>query len=246
MTALEFAVQDVAGALGARRVGADRVELCAALGGTGGLTPSIGTIEAVARTGIPTHVLIRCRAGGFVYTDDEIAVMNADARAAVAAGAAGLVVGALTPDQRVDIDGVRRILHGVPVDGMALTFHRAIDQIDDRATALDTVIDYGMTRVLTSGGASCCAAGLDELAAMVEHAAGRIEIMAGGGVTVDDIPALHHSGVDAIHLSARRVVADDGGPGGGGTSGHEQLDGQLAAAAAARLRSMDPADRPPS
>ncbi|MFF2087465.1 copper homeostasis protein CutC [Nocardia sp. NPDC058176] len=245
MTALEFAVQDVAGALGARRAGADRVELCAALGNTGGLTPSIGTIEAVVGAGVPVHALIRCRAGGFVYTDDdEIAVMNADARAAVAAGVAGLVVGALTQDHRVDVEAVRRVLDGIEVEDMELTFHRAIDQIDDRSAALDTLIDSGITRVLTSGGASRCAEGLDELAAMVEHADGRIQIMAGGGVTVGDIPALHRAGVDAIHLSARRLVADDGGPGGGGASGHEQLDNQLAAAAAAQLRFADSDGRP--
>ncbi|MFD3510823.1 copper homeostasis protein CutC [Nocardia sp. NPDC058666] len=236
MTALEFAVQDVAGALGARRVGADRVELCAALGSTGGLTPSIGTIEAVVGTGIPVHVLIRCRAGGFVYADAaELAVMNADARAAVSAGASGLVVGALTPDHRVDVEGLRRVLDGVAVEDIELTFHRGIDQIRDREAALDTLIAGGMTRVLTSGGAATCAEGLDELAAMVEHAAGRIQIMAGGGVTVGDIPALHRVGVDAVHLSARRVIADDGGPGGGGKSGQEQLDEELAADAAAEL-----------
>ncbi|MFD4442886.1 copper homeostasis protein CutC [Nocardia sp. NPDC058519] len=238
MTALEFAVQDVAGALGARRVGADRVELCAALGSTGGLTPSIGTIEAVVGTGIPVHVLIRCRAGGFVYTDaDELAVMNADARAAVSAGASGLVVGALTPDHQVDVEGVRRVLDGI--DDIELTFHRGIDQIRDRAAALETLIAGGMTRVLTSGGAATCAEGLDGLAAMVDHAAGRIQIMAGGGITVGDIPALHRVGVSGIHLSARRVIADDGGPGGGGKSGHEQLDEELAGAAARQLLAVD-------
>ncbi|MBC7303658.1 MAG: copper homeostasis protein CutC [Nocardia sp.] len=240
MTALEFAVQDVAGALGARRAGADRVELCAALGSTGGLTPSIGAIEAVAGTGIAVHVLIRCRAGGFVYADaEEITVMNADARAAVSAGASGLVVGALTRDHQVDVERLRRVLDGVGGDDIELTFHRGIDQIRDREAALDTLITGGFTRVLTSGGAATCAEGLDRLAAMVEHAAGRIQVMAGGGVTVGDIAALHRIGVDGIHLSARRVVTDDGGPGGGGRSGHEQLDEELAIAAARQLHAVD-------
>lgn len=243
MTALEFAVQDVAGAIGARRVGANRVELCAALGSTGGLTPSIGMIEAVVATGIPVHALIRCRAGGFVYAEaDDIDVMNADAKAAVSAGVAGLVVGALTPEHRVDVETLERILDGVSVDGIELTFHRAIDQIGDRLAAIDSLIAWGMTRVLSSGGAASCADGLDGLAAMVDQAAGRLQVMAGGGVTVADIPALHRIGVDAIHLSARRVVADDGGPGGGGTTGHEQLDEELAAAVAAQLRDVASAD----
>ncbi|GEM35281.1 copper homeostasis protein CutC [Nocardia neocaledoniensis NBRC 108232] len=240
MTALEFAVQDVAGALGARRVGADRVELCAALGGTGGLTASIGTIAAVVATGMPVHALIRCRAGGFEYRDPaEVAVMNADARAAVSAGVAGLVLGALTPQRRVDVDTLRRVLEGVPVEDIELTFHRAIDVISDRAAAVDTLVELGITRVLTSGGATRCAEGIADLAAMVDHAAGRIQIMAGGGVTVADLPALHGAGVDAVHLSARRVVADDGGPGGGGTTGHDQLDEDVAFAVAAQLRQLD-------
>ncbi|MFC9877737.1 copper homeostasis protein CutC [Nocardia salmonicida] len=240
MTALEFAVQDVAGALGARRAGADRVELCAALGGTGGLTPSIGTIEAVVGTGIPVHVLIRCRAGGFVYSDAaELAVMNADARAAVSAGASGLVIGALTPAHQVDDEGLRRVLDGVDVDDIELTFHRGMDQIRDREAALDTLIAEGMTRVLTSGGAATCAEGVDGLAALVDRAAGRIQIMAGGGISVGDIPALLRTGVDGIHLSARRVIADDGGPGGGGKTGHEQLDEELAVAAARQLLAVD-------
>ncbi|MEV0336739.1 copper homeostasis protein CutC [Nocardia sp. NPDC050717] len=240
MTALEFAVQDVAGARGACRAGADRVELCAALGATGGLTASIGMIEAVVATGVPVHALIRCRAGGFVYRDaEDVAVMNADARAAVSAGVAGLVVGALTPERRVDVDTLRRVLEGVPVEDIELTFHRAIDVISDRAAAVDTLVELGMTRVLTSGGAARCAEGIAELAAMVDHAAGRIQIMAGGGITLADLPALHRTGVDAVHLSARRIVADDGGPGGGGATGHEQLDEDVASSVATGLRQLD-------
>lgn len=245
MTALEFAVQDVAGARGACRVGADRVELCAALGATGGLTASSGTIEAVVAIGVPTHALIRCRAGGFGYLEpEEIAVMNADARAAVSAGVAGLVVGALTPQRRVDVDTLRRVLEGVPVADIELTFHRAIDVIDDRAAAVDTLVELGVTRVLTSGGAARCADGIAELAALVDHAAGRIQIMAGGGITVADLPALHWAGVDAVHLSARRVVADDGGPGGGGTAGHDRFDEDVAFSVATGLRQLDLARRP--
>ncbi|WP_407810880.1 copper homeostasis protein CutC, partial [Staphylococcus aureus] len=78
MTVLELAVQDVRGARIARSVGATRVELCAALGPTGGLTPSIGVIEAVSDVGIAVHPLIRPRAGGFVFSPDEVWVMEHD------------------------------------------------------------------------------------------------------------------------------------------------------------------------
>ena len=231
---LELAVQDVAGARIARRAGASRVELCTALGATGGLTPSIGMIEAVAAQGIAVHPLIRCRPGGFVYDADEIAVMARDIRAAVGAGASGVVVGALTPGMAVDRDALARLLDGIDPYAVEVTFHRAMDVVDDRATALDALAPSGIIRVLTSGGAPRCIDGLDALTAMVAHAHGRIQVMAGGGIRVDDIAAVAGTGVDAIHLSARRTVADSGGPG-GGSGDYDAVDETLALAAAAAL-----------
>ncbi|BAH49495.1 copper homeostasis protein CutC [Rhodococcus opacus] len=231
---LELAVQDVAGARIARRAGASRVELCTALGATGGLTPSIGMIEAVAAQGIAVHPLIRCRPGGFVYDADEIAVMARDIRAAMGAGASGVVVGALTPGLAVDRDALARLLDGIDPYAVEVTFHRAMDVVDDRATALDALARSGIIRVLTSGGAQRCIDGLDALSAMVAHAHGRIQVMAGGGIRVDDIAAVAGTGVDAIHLSARRTVADSGGPG-GGSGGYDEVDDTLALAAAAAL-----------
>ncbi|MFC9363553.1 copper homeostasis protein CutC [Rhodococcus sp. NPDC057014] len=231
---LELAVQDVAGARIALRAGASRVELCTALGATGGLTPSIGMIEAVVAQGIAVHPLIRCRPGGFVYDADEIAVMARDIRAAVGAGASGVVVGALTPGSAVDRDALARLLDGIDPYAAEVTFHRAMDVVDDRATALDALARSGIIRVLTSGGAPRCIDGLDALSAMVAHAHGRIQVMAGGGIRIDDIAAVARTGVDAVHLSARRTVADSGGPG-GGSGDYDAVDETLALAAAAAL-----------
>ncbi|MGW4338223.1 copper homeostasis protein CutC [Rhodococcus koreensis] len=231
---LELAVQDVAGARIARRAGASRVELCTALGATGGLTPSIGMIEAVVAQGIAVHPLIRCRPGGFVYDADEIAVMACDIRAAVGTGASGVVVGALTPGLAVDRDALARLIDGIDPYAVEVTFHRAMDVVDDRATALDALARSGIIRVLTSGGAPRCIDGLDALSAMVAHAHGRIQVMAGGGIRVDDIAAVAGTGVDAVHLSARRTVADSGGPG-GGSGDYDTVDETLALAAAAAL-----------
>ncbi|HLS74700.1 MAG TPA: copper homeostasis protein CutC, partial [Actinomycetaceae bacterium] len=98
---LEVAVQDPAGAATARDAGADRVELCAALD-LGGLTPSIAMVEAVVATGIPVHVLVRPRAGGFRYSATEVSLMVRDIEAIVDTGAAGVVIGALTADDTLD------------------------------------------------------------------------------------------------------------------------------------------------
>lgn len=232
--AVEIAVQDAASARTARAAGADRVELCSALPATGGVTPSVGLVEAVVAVGLPVHVLIRPRPGGFVHDADERAVMLRDVRAALAAGAAGVVSGGLTDDGRVDRDLLARLVDAT--GGASFTFHRAIDAVDDRLAALDALLAAGVGRVLTSGGAARAGDGVAALAELVARADGRLEIQAGGGVTVEAIPGLVRAGVDAIHLSARRrVVAARVGPG-GGEAAHDVADGEVVAAAVAAVR----------
>lgn len=238
--ALEIAVQDTDGVRVAAEVGAQRVELCAALGATGGLTPSIGLVEAAVRAAaevgtapLEVHPLIRPRPGGFVFSAAEIDVQVRDVRAVVAAGAAGVVIGALTPDGQVDAEAVRALV--AAAGGRDVTFHRAIDVVEDVTGALDLLAALGVTRVLTSGGAPSSIDGVDRLRAMATHAAGRVQIQAGGGVRPQDVEALVAAGVDAVHLSAKRTLSDDGGPGGGGGAGYEVTDPEVARAARAAV-----------
>lgn len=233
--ALELAVQDVAGVRVAVRLGVERVELCSALA-LGGLTPSLAVVEAaVAAAGaVGVHVLVRPRAGDFRYDADEVAVMVADVRRAVVAGADGVVVGALDgtglPDLAV-LDRLREAAEGVQV-----TFHRAVDVSADPVTALDLVAGSGVDRVLTSGGAARAVDGADRLRRMVGVAAGRLEVMAGAGVDAAAVPALLATGVDALHFSARRRVAARGIPLGQSEDGHDVTDEGLAAAVVAAVR----------
>lgn len=233
--ALEIAVQDVAGVRIAQDAGADRVELCVALAATGGLTPSIGLVEAAVASGMPVHALIRTRPGGFCYDAGELDVLVRDVRAVVRAGAAGVVVGALTPDGAVDQDAVRALV--AAAGGASVTFHRALDVVADARAALDRLAALGVTRVLTSGGATRSIDGRDALAELAAHARGRVEVMAGGGVRVGDIGALFAAGVDAVHLSARRSVRDPGAAGpGGGSGGYDVTDEATVRAAVAARR----------
>lgn len=239
MTALEIAVQDAVGARIAFTAGADRVELCQALSATGGLTPSAGAVDAVLAESDAPHrvaVLVRPRAGGFVYAAEEVAVVAADVADVRRRGVGAVVVGALTRDGRVDrsaLDAWRSAAQGID-----LVFHRAIDTLADPRSAIGDLVECGVTRVLTSGGAKRSLDGADVLAGMVDEAAGRLEVMAGGGVGVDDIPALLALRVHAIHLSAKRFSHDDapGGPGGGSAAGYDVTDADIVGRAVQAVR----------
>lgn len=217
----------------AKEVGAARVELATALA-LGGLTPSPATLElAVEAAGVDgpeVHVLIRPRAGGFHYDEDELAVAELDVRRAIAAGATGVVIGALDAEGRLDLFAMARLRDAA--GGAPVTLHRAIDVTADPVATLQSARELGLGRVLTSGGASAAIDGIDTLRALVAAAEGEIEIMAGSGVDVISAPVLAASGVDAIHFSAKRAVAEDGGVRMGsasdGVGGYEVTDRDIA------------------
>ena len=237
--ALEIAVTSPAGALVARDGGADRVELCVGLE-LGGLTPSQALVETTHETGIPAHALVRCRPGGFVYDDDELALMEREVRTVLRSGAAGVVVGALRADRTLDEDALRRFVDAArAVSARAeVTLHRAVDHAADPVATAGRLADLGLTRVLTSGGAPSAPAGAATIARMVD-AAGPVQVMAGAGVRPGDVPALVGAGVAAVHLSAKRSAGTGhaGVPMGAGDRGdaHSVTDATVVAAARAAL-----------
>ncbi|MDE0545626.1 copper homeostasis protein CutC [Microbacterium sp. C7(2022)] len=222
---VEIAVQDAVGARSALAAGAQRLELCQALE-VGGLTPSLGLIQATCEAVDPAavFVLVRPRPGGFVYSDEEVDVVTADIHACVSRGVGGVVVGALDAGGAVDTKVVQRWRDAT--GDATLVFHRAIDASRDPLESLALLVDAGVNRVLTSGGALRAIDGVETLAALSAQANARVEVMAGGGVSPTDIPALVAAGVDAVHLSARHRVGEDApaGPGGGTSTGHDATD----------------------
>ncbi|TDT79398.1 copper homeostasis protein CutC [Arthrobacter sp. AG258] len=237
---LELAVENAGGVRLAAAVGAARVELCAALAETEGITPSIGTIGQACGLGLPVHVLVRPRPGDFSYSPEELDVIEHDATAALAAGAAGVVVGVLSPDGSPDIPAIRRIVAAARAvkPEAEITFHRAFDAAlaagADPAEVLSLLEHAGVDRVLTSGGGPDCAAGLEMLGRLVQqgrHSAPSVQIMAGGGVTLALVPSLLEAGVHAVHTSAR--PRHGGAAGGGHRSG--AADPALAARIAAAV-----------
>lgn len=208
---LEIAVTTAAGAGTSAAEGANRIELCGALE-LGGITPSQGLLEASmehvdGRLGI--HALVRCRPGDFHYSASDVDTMVHEVRHLLALGADGVVVGALTQEGEVDVQVTRRLVDSARQarPDAHVTFHRAIDQSQDPLRALEQLLELGFTRVLTSGHEATAGAGLATLSRLVERSAGRIEIMAGGGLKLSDIPSMHAAGLSAVHLSAKRTVS---------------------------------------
>ncbi|HLS04356.1 MAG TPA: copper homeostasis protein CutC [Actinomycetales bacterium] len=234
--AVEIAVQDLEGVRTALAAGADRIELCMGLG-LGGLTPSIGLIEcavdAAREAGVEdfVHVLIRPRGGDFVYDEAELQTATRDVHRAVAAGVDGVVIGALTRDGEIDLSATEDLV--AASQDADVTFHRAFDVVANRRQALDRLADLGVLRVLTSGGAPTCAEGVDSLTELVTLSDNRVEIMAGGGLRVEDIPVLLDAGLDAVHLSARRSVTGGSSGPGGGIAQFDQTDAEIVRAAVA-------------
>jgi copper homeostasis protein len=194
--------------------GADRIELCEELH-VGGVTPRTRLLERVLGTvKIPVHVLVRPRAGDFVYSAAEFARMRKEVLEAKAAGAAAVVVGVLLPDGEVDVKRTRELVE--LARPMRVTFHRAFDEACDQERALEDVIETGADMLLTSGGAANVLDGAAMLAKLRAQAAGRIEIMAGGGLRLGNLAeVVRQSGVTSLHGSlswhpkedpSRRVV----------------------------------------
>ncbi len=219
-------------ALAAERAGASRVELCSAIE-LGGLTPSLGLVQAVkAKCSIPAVAMVRPRAGGFAYRADEIEVMTRDAKSFVEAGIDGLVIAALTSEGQVDAAACASMLAAAGSVSQRV-FHRAFDATPDLFASLETLISLGFTRILTSGGADTALSGAGTLRRLVNQAAGRIEILPAGGVRASNASEiLDLSGATQLHLGPMRDEEDVTAPFYGTT--HRVLDeGALRAVVAA-------------
>ena len=201
---LEVAANSVASAVAAQDGGAGRVELCTALE-LGGLTPSHGQIALTRdRLRIPLYVLIRPRAGDFLYSDDECATMLRDIEACVALGVDGVVIGMLDADGNVDRHRCAELVSAAK--GLGVTFHRAIDVSRDPLQSLEDVIALGCERVLSSGAQPGAPQGADLLREMVLRADGRISVMPGAGVDALNVVALRAlTGAWEFHASAKHA-----------------------------------------
>lgn len=200
---VEVCANGVESCIAAQQAGADRVELCAGIP-EGGTTPSYGEIK-VARLVLSTtrlHVIIRPRGGDFLYTDMEVQRMAEDIAVCRDLGVDGVVFGCLRADGSIDMEKNSYLLKCS--QGMSVTMHRAFDRAANPEQALEDAIALGFDRILTSGQQPKAIQGTDLLARLNRQAAGRIILMAGSGVTEQNIRQLYEeTGLHEFHFSGR-------------------------------------------
>jgi copper homeostasis protein len=197
---LEICATSLDYAIAAQRAGANRIELCTDMD-CGGVTPSARLMRSARKQlGIPIHVLIRPRAGDFVYSEREFSAMRKAIQTAIDLKMDGIVVGILDQDSRVDVVRTRELVelaHPLPV-----TFHRAFDETHPSQDSLEAVIQTGATRLLTSGCRPKAADGLATLARLVKGAGNRLIVMPGSGITPANVVRIvHATGAREVHGS---------------------------------------------
>ena len=181
--------------------GANRIELCRDLD-TGGVTPSeeqiMEALEIAGRT--PVNVLVRPRDGDFVYSEEGIGAMLESVRLCKKLGVNGVVIGALTPEGKVDIKTIRRLMEEAAP--LHVTFHRAFDECDDPSSALEDIIGLGIERLLTSGHHITAYDGRFALKSLIDQARGRIVVMPGCGITPSNLEEIaKETGATEFHGS---------------------------------------------
>ncbi|BAW84751.1 copper homeostasis protein [Streptococcus pneumoniae] len=201
----EFCAENVTLLEKAMQAGARRIELCDNLA-VGGTTPSYGVtkaaVELAANYDTTIMTMIRPRGGDFIYNDLEIAIMLEDIRLTAQAGSQGVVFGALTADKKLDKSNLEKLI--AASKGMEIVFHMAFDELsdEDQPEAIDWLSQAGVIRILTRAGVSG-----DSLEKrfvhyhrILEHAKGKIEILPGGGIDLDNRQTfMDQLGVTQLH-----------------------------------------------
>ena len=199
---LEVCVDTVQAAVIAESAGADRIELCSALD-LGGVTPSGPLVSAVRRSiQLPLIVLIRARAGDFLFSDLECELMIQEAVQAIELGADGIAIGALFGTMDLNLAFLQAVANALPKS--QLVMHRAFDQIREPLLGMEQLIEMGFTRILSSGGPALAIEGIPCLRGLIESSKRRIEILPAGGVMPSNAKEiLTRSGATQLHGSFR-------------------------------------------
>ncbi len=202
---IEICANSYQSAMNAQNSGADRIELCSELA-VGGITPSYGLIKKIKLDlEIPVHVLIRPRSGNFTYSEAEFEIIKNDIVLCKNMGCEGVVSGVLNIDNSIDFSRTKELVEiSKP---MSFTFHRAFDWVVNPLEELEQLMKIGVDRILTSGQENQAIKGIELLNKLKDKANSKIEIMPGGGVTIDNILIFKKAGFKQIHFSATSLYA---------------------------------------
>ena len=185
---LEACVGSYSEAIAAINKGANRIELCENLY-EGGTTPSYGTIKKVRELAIPTFVMIRPRGGDFYYSQAEIEIMKEDIKMCKELGVLGVVLGVLTKDKKIDYPLLKELVElSKP---MSITFHKAIDEIENPENEILNLAKIGIDRILTSGKKNTAFEGAELLNKFINIAQNKIKIIVCGEVTFENFQEIN-------------------------------------------------------
>ena len=184
----EACVESFEKSLEAQNNGANRIELCENLA-VGGTTPSYGTVKVcLKKLNIPIFPMIRARGGNFIYSKDEIEIMKEDIKIFKELGVKGLVLGCLTSDNKIDLELTKELVDlAYP---MEVTFHKAIDEIQNPFDYIDDLVNIGIKRILTSGGKATALEGKDLINEIIKKSNERLKIVVAGKVTKENLNEL--------------------------------------------------------
>ena len=185
----------------------DRIELNSALE-LGGLTPSLNTlIKAKKISNKKIVTMLRCRGGNFIYSEEEYEVMFLDAKLLLDNGADGIVFGFLNEDKTINIDKTSKMVNLIHSYNKEAIFHKAFDEVNDLDKSIQTLIDLGINRILTSGKENgdnilkgCLT--INQLHDKYPN----IELLPGGGVRVNNIKdVVTIANTHQVHMTSKKT-----------------------------------------
>ena len=195
--------------IAAHQGNAKRVELNSALS-VGGLTPSVASLIRVKKeTDLTVICMVRVRAAGFSYEKEDVEIMFEDAKILLEHGADGIAFGFLNEDGTICEEDTKRMIDLIHSYNKEAVFHRAFDVTPEPAKAIETMIDCGVDRLLTSGQQAKASEGATLLAELQNKYGDKIELLAGSGVNAGNVRELmEKTGIRQIHSSCKSYRMD--------------------------------------
>lgn len=202
----EACVETLEEAINAEADGANRIELCSALE-VDGLTPDYALTKQILKNiSIPVKVMIRPRAGNFIYDEWELNKMKAEIHLFKELKIRGVVFGILDNENHLKLEEIEMLAQ--MASPLEVTIHKAIDLCPDPVYETGRLLKLqNITSILTSGKAKTAMEGKETIKEMMKISDGSIKIIAAGKVTNLNLMSVHYAiGTEEYH--GRRIVGN--------------------------------------